>query len=230
MTLRRWRCRDKLPGHKQRDFGGEKTVTVSNARNISVTVFLIAALTVGALASETRQQDYDVIISGGRILDGTGNPWFTADVGISRDRVLLIDDLSEASAPIVLDATGLYVTPGFIDVHSHAAEGLTAPDRSGARTLITQGLTTVVVNPDGRSPDIQEQRYALGEHGLGVNVAQMVGHGSTRRAVIGMEDRQATPEELNRMRDIVRVGMGAGPLDFRADFSTAQGATPNSPK
>ncbi len=224
MTLRRWRCRDKLPRHKQRDFRGKTTVTVRNARNISVTVFLIAALTVGALASEARQQDYDVIISGGRILDGTGNPWFTADVGIFRDRILLIDDLSEASAPIVLDATGLYVTPGFIDVHSHAAEGLTAPDRSDAKTLVTQGLTTVVVNPDGRSPDIQEQRHALGEHGLGVNVAQMVGHGSTRRTVTGMEDRQATPAELNQMRDIVRVGMDAGAFGLSSGLFYSPGS------
>ncbi|MEC8943577.1 MAG: hypothetical protein VX398_01765, partial [Acidobacteriota bacterium] len=116
MTLRRWRCRDRLPGHKQRDLRGDTPVVVSNVRNISFTVLLVAALTAGVLASEGQQQDYDVIISGGRILDGTGNPWFTADVGISKDRILLIDDLSEASATVVLDAKGLYVTPGFIDV------------------------------------------------------------------------------------------------------------------
>lgn len=199
-------------------------MTVSSARNIFFAVLLVAELATGMFASGTQQQSYDVIISGGRIFDGTGNPWFIADVGIWRDRVLLIDDLSGATAPVVLDATGLYVAPGFIDVHSHAAEGLTTPDRSSARTLITQGLTTIVANPDGRSPDIQEQRYALGEHGLGVNVAQMVGHGSTRRTVIGMEDRQATPVELNRMRDIVRAGMDAGASGLSSGLFYAPGS------
>ena len=190
----------------------------SNGRRIAgVALPLVALLLVAVLATATlaaaptaAQQDYDVIIRGGRVLDGSGNPWFIADIGIWGDRILAIDDLAAASSPVVLDATGLYVAPGFIDVHSHAAGGLTSPDRSDARTLITQGLTTIVANPDGRSPDIQEQRYALVEHGLGVNVAQMVGHGSTRGAVIGMDDRQATAAELDRMRGIVRAGMDAG--------------------
>jgi len=192
-------------------------MTVSNARNILAAVLVIAGIGSGGLAAGVSafprargQQEYEVIIRGGKILDGSGNPWFLADVGIWGDRIVAIDDLSGAVAPIVLDATGLYVAPGFIDVHSHAAGGLTAADRSDARTLITQGLTTIVANPDGRSPDIRQQRYALVEYGLGVNVAQMVGHGSTRGAVIGMDDRQSTPAELNRMRDIVRAGMDAG--------------------
>ncbi len=199
-------------------------MTVSTTRNILATALVIAGFAAGAPASEAQQQDYDVIIRGGKILDGTGNPWFIADVGIWGDRILAIDDLSGAGAPVVLDATGLYVAPGFIDVHSHAAGGLTAVDRSDARTLITQGLTTIVANPDGRSPDIQEQRYALVEHGLGVNVAQMVGHGSTRGAVIGMDDRQATPIELNRMRDIVRAGMDAGAFGLSSGLFYAPGS------
>lgn len=170
------------------------------------------------------QQDFDVIIRGGRILDGSGNPWFVADIGIWGDRVLAIDDLSDASAATVIDATGLYVAPGFIDVHSHAADGLTAEDRSAARALLTQGLTTVVVNPDGRSPDIERQRYALVEHGLGVNVAQMVGHGSTRGAVLGMDDRQATPAELQRMKQIVRDGMRQGAFGLSSGLFYAPGS------
>ncbi len=200
-------------------------MTTKEARMMGTIALLLAALASGAPASKpTRgQQEYDVIIRGGRILDGSGNPWFIADVGIWGDRVLAIDDLSGAAALVVLEATGLYVAPGFIDVHSHAAGGLTAADRSDARTLINQGVTTIVANPDGRSPDIQEQRYALVEHGLGVNVAQMVGHGSTRDVVIGMEDRQATSAELNRMRDIVRNGMDAGAFGLSSGLFYAPG-------
>ncbi len=178
-------------------------------RSFAVAGMLVAIFAAVASAVPL-QQDYDVIIRGGRILDGSGNPWFIADIGIWGDRILAIDDLSEARAGTVIDVAGLYVAPGFIDVHSHAAGGLATEDRSGAQALLTQGLTTVVVNPDGRSPDIRQQRYALVEHGLGVNVAQMVGHGSVRGGVIGMDDRQATAEELDRMRGMVRAGMEAG--------------------
>ena len=201
-------------------------MTSKEARVMGAVVLLLAAVTSGAYASPRAlgQRDYDVIIRGARILDGSGNPWFIADVGIWGDRILALDDLSGADAAVVLEATGLYVAPGFIDVHSHAAGGLATPDRSDGRTLITQGLTTIVANPDGRSPDIQEQRYALVEHGLGVNVAQMVGHGSTRGAVVGMEDRQATPAELDRMRDIVRAGMDAGAFGLSSGLFYAPGS------
>lgn len=179
-------------------------------RRILAGLYALLALLIATPPAPVVQQDYDIVIRGGRVLDGSGNPWVRADVGIWGDRVLAVDDLSGAHAGTVIDAAGLWVTPGFIDVHSHAADGLVTADRSEARALLTQGLTTVVVNPDGRSPDIERQRYQLLEHGLGLNVAQMVGHGSTRGAVLGMEDRQATPAELERMKQIVRAGMDQG--------------------
>jgi len=188
------------------------------------TVALFLALLAAASPVLPAQQDYDVIIRGGRILDGSGNPWFIADIGIWGDRILAIDDLSDARAATVIDASGLYVTPGFIDVHSHAAGGLVTRERSEGRALLTQGLTTVVINPDGRSPDIQGQRYALVEHGLGVNVAPMVGHGTTRGAVLGMDDRPATNAELQRMREIVRTGMEAGAYGLSSGLFYAPGS------
>jgi len=187
-------------------------------------VSLLLGIFVGASPALPAQQDYDVIIRGGRILDGSGNPWFIADIGVWGDRILAVGDLSGARAATVINATGLYVAPGFIDVHSHAAGGLVTEDRSEARALLTQGLTTVVVNPDGRSPDIQRQRYALFEHGLGVNVAQMVGHGSTRGAVLGMDDRQASADEMERMREIVRAGMEAGAFGLSSGLFYAPGS------
>lgn len=188
-----------------------------------LTICLLAVLAVPPAATPAQQQ-FDVIIRGGRVVDGSGNPWRLADVGISGDRVLAVGDLSEARASTAIDAAGLYVTPGFIDVHSHAAGGLESADRSDARALLTQGVTTVVVNPDGRSPDIRRQRYALVEHGLGVNVAQMVGHGSTRGAVIGMDDRPATAAELERMRSIVRAGMEEGAFGLSSGLFYAPGS------
>jgi len=158
-----------------------------------------------------RAQVFDRVLRGGRVLDGTGNPWFLADVGITGDRVTAIGDLSDAAATEVVDVTGYYVTPGFIDSHSHSGPGLATEGLSHGRPLLAQGITTVFINPDGGGEvDLVEQRHDLMEFGLGVNVAQLVPHGSVRSAVMGSEDRLATPAELDQMRALVRAGMQAG--------------------
>lgn len=156
-------------------------------------------------------QQYDVILRNGRVLDGTGNPWFRADVALRGDRIAAVGDLAGATAPTELDATGLYVAPGFIDVHSHAAGGLATPGLSAAHPLLAQGLTTIFSNPDGGGPvDLAAQRDSLLKDGLGVNVAPLVPTRSIRATVIGQEDRLATPDELDRMRELVRQGMQEG--------------------
>lgn len=156
-------------------------------------------------------QDRTILIRNGRVMDGSGNPWIRADVLIRGDRIEAVGNLGDVAADEVIDATGLYVTPGFIDVHSHAGPGLASPGLSHAEPLLAMGLTTVFVNPDGGgSLDLAEQRAELQVDGLGVNAAQLVGHGSVRRAVLGSEDRVATPAELDRMRRLVRDGMAEG--------------------
>lgn len=153
----------------------------------------------------------DIILRGGRLLDGAGNPWVRGDVAVRGERIAAVGRLEEWTAPREVDVRGLYISPGFIDVHSHAAGGLAAEDRSHARPQLAQGVTTVFVNPDGGGPvDLSAQRADLLEHGLGVHVAQLVPHGSVRRAVIGMEDRPPTADELDRMRELVGEGMRAG--------------------
>ena len=172
-------------------------------------IFVSCLALAGAPARS--QQPYDLLIRGGRILDGTGNAWFYADVATSGDRIAAVGDLASAQARRVIDARGRYVTPGFIDVHSHAGPGLATQELSPARPLLAEGVTTVVVNPDGGGPvDLAAQRAALLKYGLGVNVAQFVPHGSVREAVLGMTDRDPTPAELDRMRALVRAGMQAG--------------------
>lgn len=154
---------------------------------------------------------YDVIIRNGKVLDGTGNPWFRADVAIVGDRIAAVGDLSQARSRNEIDATNLFVTPGFIDTHTHAGGGLGTEELSHARPLLVQGITTILANPDGGGPtDLAAQRAQLLEHGLGVNVGQMIGHGSVRREVLGMEDRAPTPAELEQMLEIVRAAMEEG--------------------
>jgi N-acyl-D-amino-acid deacylase len=157
------------------------------------------------------QENFDVIIRNARILDGSGNPWYEGDVAILGDRIAAVGDLTTDQASSIIDATGLYLTPGFIDVHSHTSGGLVSEDRSNALPLLAQGITTVFVNPDGGGPvDMVRQREDLLRHGLGINVAQMVPHGSVRGEIIGMQDRLASDEELQQMRELVRKGMEAG--------------------
>lgn len=154
---------------------------------------------------------FDVLIRGGRVLDGTGNAWVRADVGIRNARIASIGDLRSASAESVLDATGLYVAPGFIDTHSHSGGALEGRELSSARPLLAQGITTVFVNPDGGGDtDLEAQRTKLLANKLGLNVALMVPHGSVRQAVIGMADRAPTSAELRRMEELVDRGMAAG--------------------
>ena len=173
----------------------------------AVTVLALLALAPLGLTAQERT----VLIRNGRVMDGSGNPWMRADVLIRGDRIVALGDLGDVSVDEVIDATGLYVTPGFIDAHSHAGPGLATPGLSHGEPLLAMGLTTVFANPDGGGPiALGEQRAALERNGLGVNVAQLIGHGSVRSAVIGSQDRAATPAELDRMRALVRAGMEEG--------------------
>ena len=184
-----------------------RTATAWRAAILLVTMF--ASLTAAAPVSA--QDAFDVLIRGARVLDGTGNPWYFADVGITGDRIAALGDLSGRTAATVVEGEGLYVAPGFIDAHSHAGGALATAELSAAVPLLHQGLTTVFVNPDGGGPtDLVAQRAALTRDGLGVNVAQLVPHGSVREAVLAYEDRAPDAEELGRMRALVRAGMEAG--------------------
>jgi N-acyl-D-aspartate/D-glutamate deacylase len=184
-----------------------------NFRTLAPTVALLANLF--APAPVPAQTTYDLILRHGMVLDGTGNPWYRADVAVQGDRIAAVGDLSEARGRREVDASRLYVAPGFIDVHSHAGPGLATPELSGAWPLLAQGITTVFVNPDGGGPsDLVAQRAALEADGLGVNVAQLVPHGTIHESVIGVDDRDPTPAELQRMKGMVRTGMESGAFGF----------------
>ena len=174
-------------------------------------VLATTVLATPAAAQNGTDATYDLVIRNGRLLDGAGNPWIHADVAIRGDRIAAVGDLSAARARRVIDAAGRYVAPGFIDTHSHAGPGLATAALSAGTPLLAQGITTVVVNPDGGGPtDLVQQRARLVAAKPGVNVGLMVPHGSVRGAVLGSQDRKATEAELERMRGIVRAGMAAG--------------------
>ena len=151
---------------------------------------LLALLAPLALTSAAQPPAFDILIRGGRVLDGTGNPWYRADIGISGDRIRAMGNLAGATAKTVIDAKDRFVTPGFIDVHSHAGGGLATDGLKHGQPLLAQGLTTVFVNPDGGGPvDLAAQRATYTRQRIGTNVGLFVPHGSIRRAVMEMSDR-----------------------------------------
>ncbi len=190
------------------------------------TVRALLALTVLLLPSRlTAQEPFDLVIRQGRVLDGTGTPWYLADIGIRGDRIVAVGRLGDAPALRTIDAAGRYVTPGFVDLHSHSGPGLATPELSEGRPLLAQGITTTFVNPDGGGPvDLVEQRRQLLADGLGPNVALLVPHGSVHGAVLGMEDRTPTAAELDRMKAMVRAGMEAGAFGLSSGLFYAPGS------
>jgi N-acyl-D-amino-acid deacylase len=178
---------------------------------------------------------FDLLIVNGRTLDGTGAPALEADVGVREGRIVAVGDLSGARATRTVDARGLYVAPGFIDIHSHADDGSAriggatirtdTPERKAAPNLVSQGITTVVVNHDGRSPwPVRDQRALLERQGVGPNTLLMVGHGTVRREVMGDDFRRpATRDEVRRMRVLVRQGLEEGAIGLSAGLEYVPG-------
>src|SRR5262245_15249408 len=95
---------------------------------------------------------FDLLIRNAHGLDGNGNPWIRADVGITGDRIQAVGNLAAATAAKIIDANGLVLTPGFIDVHSHAGPGLATEGLKHGQPVLAQGITTVLINPDGGGP------------------------------------------------------------------------------
>jgi N-acyl-D-amino-acid deacylase len=176
---------------------------------------------------------FDVLIRGGRVFDGTGNPAVPADVGIRDGRIVAVGRLGGATATRVVDATGKHVAPGFIDIHSHADDGASIqggfrdkdPRYRAAPNLVTQGVTTVVVNHDGRSPwPVADQREFLEKNGIGPNALLMVGHGTVRARVMGNDFRRAArPDEIAKMQELVRQAMREGAIGLSAGLEYVPG-------
>lgn len=172
-----------------------------------------------------QEAGFDVLIRNGTVVDGTGTPARRADVAIRGGRIAAVGDLSGRTATRMIDATGLHVAPGFIDSHSHATWGLVRDELRTAHALLAQGITTVLANPDGGGPvDLAEQRVALEDSGIGVNVAQFVPHGSIRRVIMGMHAREATPDELEMMRELVHRGMAEGAIGLSSGLYYSPGS------
>jgi len=192
---------------------------------------LVATLFAGVL-SHAQQPNYDFIITGARIVDGTGAPWFVGDIGIVGDRIAAIGDLHDAAAKKRVDAAGLIASPGFIDVQGQSEFNVLVDGRAASK--ITQGVTTEITG-EGTSiaplnerllDDLQPSAKKYGvdldwrsldeyfrhfEHARpAINLGTFVGAGGLRNYVIGKDNRAATTAELEQMRQLVAQAMEQG--------------------
>ena len=178
----------------------------------------LALLTTLLLPTPATAQHFDLLIRGGQVLDGSGSPAYTADVGITDDVIISIGKLPDATADRIIDATGKCVVPGFIDMHSHADRSFASDNIEGRRAhnLVMQGITTSVFGPDGRNPvwPIAAEMDAYRTPGVATNVVPMVGHGTVRGRVMGDDYERAAGNDhgTRPVPDGYRLRAGQRPL------------------
>ena len=181
-------------------------------------------------------QPLDVLIRGGKLVDGTGNPWRMADVGIRGGRIAEVGNLAGRQATRVIDAKGLVVAPGFIDIHNHSDDTLVT-DRN-AESMVRQGVTSMIfgegpsVAPVGGKQDTRESRWKefdgyfslLLKQGISPNIGTYVGSSQVWTYVRGEQAGPPTAAEVAEMQELVRKAMQQGALGVSSSLSGPPGA------
>jgi dihydroorotase/N-acyl-D-amino-acid deacylase len=172
-------------------------------------MFVRTLLALLFTASTIYAADFDVVVRNARIVDGTGAAWFRGDIAIKGDTIAAMGHNIPGTATKTIDAGDRVIAPGFIDLHTHARRGIL--EVPTADNYIRQGVTTLFEGPDGGSPiPIRDWFAKLEQTKTAPNMAAFVGQGSVRDKVIGNVDRKATPDELEKMKAIVRQEMKDG--------------------
>jgi N-acyl-D-amino-acid deacylase len=174
-------------------------------RRIPFVAAAIAATVV--TAQQPPPTSYSIILRRGTIVDGSGGRPYQADVGIQNGYIARIGDLSSERGQGEIDASGLFVAPGFINLHSHAVPAALAT----AENMLTQGVTTEILNPDGGgATDLRQQLTDAAKSGLAVNIGAYIGFNSIWSEVLGAANRRPTADEIARMRTYVTNALAAG--------------------
>jgi N-acyl-D-aspartate/D-glutamate deacylase len=178
-----------------------------HARALGITLLAVAACAGPSTTTSPppRPAPFDLIVRGGSVLDGTGRPAYRADVGVAAGRITRLGELSRDTAATEIDASGLVVAPGFINIHSHTSA------LSTAGNILTQGITTELLNPDGFGPlDIARQLVATGAGSPAVNVGVYAPFNTAWERVVGTLDRRPTPTEIAQITALLERGLEAG--------------------
>jgi N-acyl-D-amino-acid deacylase len=171
-------------------------------------LFLLTFVLSFSTGGQTTDAPFDLLITNARVVDGTGNPWFRADVAVKNGRIVKIGQIAPTDAKKTVDARNQILAPGFIDVHAHTENIFNHPD---AENFIRMGVTSLVTGNCGSSTtDVEKFLGRYEEAPLTVNLATLIAHGSVRAKVLGAENRAPTAEELKRMEEIVETAMKNG--------------------
>ncbi|MBV9072885.1 MAG: D-aminoacylase, partial [Acidobacteria bacterium] len=173
---------------------------------------------IGGSKTGAQAAPLDLLIAHGNMIDGSGAESHRADIGIRGDRIVFLGDSTKARlrAKRTIDASGLIVSPGFIDPHTHTLEDLSSTNRNSEAYLM-QGVTTVVTGNDGSGPlPLAPALKKWEQQGIGTNAVLLVGMCSVRRQVMGMADAAPTPEQLEHMKALVAQGMADGAFGMSA--------------
>jgi N-acyl-D-amino-acid deacylase len=172
--------------------------------------------------SRAAEPEYDLVITNARVVDGTGNPWFRADVAIKGGRIARVGRVAASDARRSVDAGGRVLAPGFIDVHTHVENIYELPD---AENFVRMGVTTLITgNCGGSALDVGKFLGRASETRPAVNLATLVGHNTVRRAVFGDANRAPTPEELEKMKALVERAMRDGAVGLSTGLYYVPGA------
>jgi len=183
----------------------------SNFRILALVVLACALCLAGrshAGRAALAEASFDLVITNARVVDGAGNPWFRADVGIKDGRISRVGRVGASEGRRTIDARGQILAPGFIDVHTHAESIYEQPD---AENFVRMGVTTLVTgNCGGSAVNVGKFLERTKETPIAVNLATLVGHNSVRREVFGDANRAPTSEELEKMKLLVEQAMRDG--------------------
>ncbi len=176
------------------------------------------------LSRGRQERDFDVILRGGSIVDGSGEPPIRGDVGIRGEIIAAVSDLEGATATRILDTRGRMVSPGFIDVHTHSEDELLVNPK--AESKIRQGVTTEILGMDGDSYEpavFADELLKLETKGIALNAGSFVGQGTIRGLVLGMSDRAASGDEIESMRSLARTAFAGGALGISSGLEYTPG-------
>jgi|KBSSwiStaDraftv2_1062776.scaffolds.fasta_scaffold13100_6 N-acyl-D-aspartate/D-glutamate deacylase len=200
---------------------------LSQSSSMTIRAAVVLALLGTSAAHLGAQQQVDVLIRGGTLVDGTGAARRRADVGVKGDRIAFVGDAaaSHVTAAKTIDATNLVVAPGFIDPHTHTQGDLTSPQRKANLPYLMQGVTTVITNNDGGGgTEIGKLLDNWSKQGIGTNAAVYIGQGSVRGMVLGMSAAAPTASQLDSMKAIVSRAMDQGAIGMSTGLYYAPGS------
>lgn len=184
-------------------------------------LFILAVLLVGCSTPNT----YDIILLNGTVYDGSLDDPAQLDIGVRGDEIVTLGSLTNETADRMINASGLVIAPGFIDIHAHLEPIFSL---SNCESLIRQGVTTSLGGPDGRGPEpFGDYLDSLAQLGVGMNVGFLAGHNTVRRKVMNLDNRSPTDDELEEMKKIVSQAMREGAFGISTGLKYLPGSFSN---